>query len=84
MTDKEVLSGFFFHSRYITHDVYNRYGMNPATYSCNPGAQRFRLLRKALCSKLVENEFHPISSRVELRDMLGDDFDWLITMSKRQ
>lgn len=80
MTDAEVLSGFFFNSRYITRDVYNRYGMNPTMYVHDPGVRRIRLLRDRLCSKLRDNEFYPIASPTELRGMLGDEFDWVMTM----
>ena len=75
-TDEEILRGFFFHSRYITKKVFNKYGLNPSFYKELP-LQNLPLLKERLKELLLQNEFKNVGTQEELHTLLGCEFDWV-------
>tara|TARA_B100001057_G_C22395702_1_gene773942 strand:+ start:123 stop:374 length:252 start_codon:yes stop_codon:yes gene_type:complete len=75
-TDEEILRGFFFHSRYITNKVFNKYGLNPNLYK-DLSSQKTFLLKEKIKQLLLKNEFKEVNNEEELHNLLGNEFDWV-------
>ena len=76
-SDSEILEGFFFHSRYITKSVLNRYGLNPLAYKTAPSADRMCALKKRLQNLIEEKNEINVKSQEELHNLLGLEFSWV-------
>ena len=79
-SDREILEGFFFHSRYITKSVFNRYGLNPLAYQTAPSAYKMCALKTRLQELLEKKNDINVKSQEELHDFLGLDFSWVCTV----
>lgn len=77
MSDREVLHGFFFASRYITKSVRDRYGLNPALYEVTPDRYKMKMLNNRLSEYIQEHDNIHIQSCEDLRQILGSGFDWI-------
>jgi len=77
LSDEEILRGFFFHSRYISKNVWERYGFNPDAYTITPTSKNFFNLKEKLKELLIEKKKINVSTEKELRNLLGPDFDWV-------
>ena len=75
-TDEEILRGFFFHSRYITNKVFNKYGLNPDLYE-DLSPQKTSLLKEKLKELILQNKFKEVNNIEELHKLLGNEFDWV-------
>ena len=80
-SDNEILKGFFFHSRYITKSVRNRYGLNTTAYINAPDQKKMCSLRTRLKEVLEDNKNINVESEKELHDLLGPDFSWVVYLN---
>ncbi len=76
-SDREILEGFFFHSRYITKDVLNRYGLNPIAYTTTIQSNKLSSLKTRLTEILSEKKNINVQSLEELHNLLGSEFSWV-------
>ena len=75
--DYEILYGYFFSSRYVTRDIFSKYGLDPTLYTPKQNSRRIDKLKKRLKELLIENTFESPSSGEELRKLLGVQFEWV-------
>tara|TARA_E500000178_G_scaffold63016_1_gene59912 strand:- start:844 stop:1122 length:279 start_codon:yes stop_codon:yes gene_type:complete len=78
-SDNEILEGFFYHSRYITKSVMNRYGLNSNAYKNIPSNKKMVELKTRLKEILKEQKNLDVKSTKELQNLLGSNFDWVCT-----
>ena len=76
-SDNEILEGFFYHSRYITKSVMNRYGLNMDAYTNKPSSKKIIELKTRLKEILKEQSDLNVNSKKELQNLLGSDFSWV-------
>ena len=79
-SDREILEGFFFHSRYITNDVFNRYGLNPNAYTTTINSNKLSSLKTRLIEILSDKKNINVQSLEELHNLLGSEFSWVRIM----
>ena len=75
-TDEEILKGFFFHSRYITKKIYNKYGINVNLYE-EVSSKDISMLKERLKELISQNKFKDVNNTEELHKLLGNDFKWV-------
>lgn len=76
-SDNEILEGFFYHSRYITKSVMNRYGLNINLYTDKPSSKKMFELKTRLKEILKEQSDLNVNSKQELQNLLGSNFSWV-------
>lgn len=76
MSDRDVLVGYFFASRYITKAACQKYGLDSSMYE-KLAPKSVTSLKERLKEWIAEPDFCPPTSGQELRDKLGDEFEWV-------
>ena len=76
MSDLEILRGYFFSSRYLSKDVYGKYGLDPVLYDVY-SRKRISQLKQRLKEIVEDQEFVPPETGAQFRDILGDGFSWV-------
>lgn len=77
MNDEQVLRGYFFHSRYITRAVYQKYGLDTMMYKVTPSKKELHLLKTRLIELLKDQEFKDVGGKEDLVILLGKEFEWV-------
>ena len=77
MSDREVLYGFFFASRYITKNVRDKYGLNTSLYDVRPNSLKMNMLHKRLSEYVLRYNTIDVNSCEDLRNLLGSEFNWV-------
>ena len=81
-SDRDVLYGYLFASRYISRDVYTRYGFDPSNYKIPPASHLIFALQARFRALLIDNPkfgSESIDGGADLREALGDGFEWVRT-----
>ena len=77
MSDADLLEGYIKSSRYLSCEVFYKYGLHPGMYESRRDVSRLNQLKLRIEKLLHDNEFVVPTTGNELRKLLGDDFEWV-------
>lgn len=75
--DRSILNGYLNASRYITRDVYSRYGFDASNYPNPPKFKQVIMLKERLNELIKDLAFTPVYDETSLHNLLGEDFRWV-------